>query len=177
MSWKIFDHLSKGVVYLSSIALILLVGFTGWQVWGRYVLNDTPTWTEKMALLLILIVALPMAAVGLRERFHLGIGFMIELLPRRIQKWVEITNAVLIGGFGCIMIVGSWPLVKGTWGRAIPLLGLPQGLQYVPLIICGVLIVLFMIERLWFAIRNDSSTPSASQDTSSPAASNTTNES
>jgi len=39
-------------------------------------------------------------------------------------------------------------LVVGTWNRQIPLLGLPQGLKYLPLVLCGGLIVLFMIERL-----------------------------
>lgn len=151
--WRLFDRIAWTVVFLSGIALILLVVFTGWQVWGRYVLNDTPTWTEKLALLLILIVSLPMAAVGLRENFHLGIAFGAELLPARAQHWLGIVNALVLAGFGVAMIVGSWPLVTGTWGRDIPLLGLPQGLQYVPLIVAGVLIVAFMAERLWFAWR------------------------
>lgn len=153
MRWKAFDYLSLAVVFISANALILLVGFTGWQVWGRYVLNDTPTWTEKAALLLILFVTLPMAAVGLRENFHLGIGYLVDLLPSRMQRWCEILNAFVIAGFGLVMIFGSWPLVKGTWGRDIPLIGLPQGLQYVPLIVSGVLIVAFMLERVWFAVR------------------------
>ncbi len=153
MRWKAFDHLAAAVVLLSSIALILLVLFTGWQVYGRYVLNNTPTWTEKLALLLILLVSLPMAAVGLRERFHIGVSFLVEMLPSRAQAWVEVLNAIILGGFGVAMIVGSWPLVKGTWGRDIPLLGVPQGLQYVPLIVCGALIVAFMVERVWFALQ------------------------
>ncbi|MEX2519422.1 MAG: TRAP transporter small permease [Paracoccaceae bacterium] len=153
MRWKLFDRLAAAVVFISAIALILLVAFTGWQVWGRYVLNDTPTWTEKMALLLILCVSLPMAAVGLRENFHLGIAFIAELAPAGAQRWIESLNALILGGFGVAMIFGSWPLVIGTWGRAIPLIGLPQGLQYVPLIIAGVLIVAFMVERLWFSFR------------------------
>ncbi|MGB3553494.1 MAG: TRAP transporter small permease [Jannaschia sp.] len=159
MLWKPFDHLARAVVAFSSVALVMLVIFTGWQVWGRYVLNDTPTWTEKLALLLILIVALPMAAVGLRENFHLGIDFVIEALPPRPRRWLKIVNALVLAGFGVMMIVGSWPLVVGTWGRAIPLLGLPQGLQYAPLILTGALIVLFMAERIWFLLRGEEPEP------------------
>lgn len=153
MRWKPLDHLARAVVAVSSVALVLLVAFAGWQVWGRYVLNDTPTWTEKAALLLILIVALPMAAVGLRENFHLGIDALLRALPPRARRVLEIVNALVLAGFGGMMIVGSWPLVVGTWGRDIPLLGLPQGLQYLPLILTGGLIVLFMVERLWFLAR------------------------
>ncbi|MEO9781872.1 MAG: TRAP transporter small permease [Sedimentitalea sp.] len=150
MRWKALDHLARCVVAFSSVALVLLVVLTGWQVWGRYVLNDTPTWTEKAALLLILIVALPMAAIGLRENFHLGIGYVSDLLPPKSQRALEIANSLVLGGFGVAMVFGSWPLVIGTWGRDIPLLGLPQGLQYAPLILTGSLIVLFMVERVWF---------------------------
>lgn len=156
MRWKIVDHLARAVTGISSVALVLLVTFTGWQVWGRYVLNDTPTWTEKAALLLILIVALPMAAVGLRENFHLGIDYINDLLPRKAQIRLEIINSLILGGFGVAMIFGSWPLVVGTWGRDIPLIGLPQGLQYAPLILTGALIVLFMVERIWFLLRGAS---------------------
>jgi TRAP-type C4-dicarboxylate transport system permease small subunit len=159
MLWKLFDHLARAVVAVSAVALVLLVVFTGWQVWGRYVLNDTPTWTEKAALLLILIVALPMAAVGLRENFHLGIDFVVDALPPRAARVLRMVNAAILMGFGAMMIVGSWPLVVGTWGRAIPLIGLPQGLQYAPLIVTGGLIVLFMAERLWFLIRGADPVP------------------
>lgn len=159
MLWKPFDHLARAVVAVSAVALVLLVVFTGWQVWGRYVLNDTPTWTEKAALLLILIVALPMAAVGLRENFHLGIDFVVDALPPRAARVLRMVNAAILMGFGAMMIVGSWPLVVGTWGRAIPLIGLPQGLQYAPLIVTGGLIVLFMAERLWFLIRGADPVP------------------
>lgn len=153
MRWKALDHLARFVIAFSSVALVLLVALTGWQVWGRYVLNDTPTWTEKAALLLILIVALPMAAIGLRENFHLGIGYVSDLLSHRSRRALDIANALVLGGFGVAMMVGSWPLVVGTWGRDIPLLGLPQGLQYAPLILTGALITLFMAERIWFLAR------------------------
>lgn len=153
MHWKAFDHIARTVTGISSVALVLLVVFTGWQVWGRYVLNDTPTWTEKAALLLILMVALPMAAVGLRENFHLGIDYIMDFLPQNARRILQIVNSLVLGGFGVAMMFGSWPLVVGTWGRAIPLLGLPQGLQYAPLILTGALIVLFMVERIWFLLQ------------------------
>ena len=158
---RLLDHLSRAVVAVSAVSLVLLVAFTGWQVWGRYVLNDTPTWTEKAALLLILMVALPMAAVGLRENFHLGITMLPDALRPRARRWLFAAQAVVLAVFGVMMIVGSWPLVVGTWGRAIPLIGLPQGLQYAPLILTGGLIVIFMAERLWLLWRGADPFPGA----------------
>ena len=42
------------LVALAVVALVILVGMMGWLVFGRYVLNDTPTWAEALALLLVL---------------------------------------------------------------------------------------------------------------------------
>jgi TRAP-type transport system small permease protein len=157
MHWKAFDRLSAAVIFLGGVALITLIGITGWQVWGRYVLNDTPTWAERLALLLILVVSLPIAAIGVREEFHLGISFIVELLPKRVQHWIKIFNAVVLALFGLAMAWFSWQLVAGTWNRDIPLIGVPQGLQYLPLVICGALIVVFMIERLTGLLRDGDS--------------------
>lgn len=147
------DWLSAAVIAAGGLALIALVAIAGWQVWGRYVLNDTPTWAERLSLLLILVVALPVAAVGLRENFHLGVSVVIDLLPPRARRAVEIVNCLILGGFGAAMAVHSWRLVEGTWNRMIPLLGVPQAWQYVPLVICGALIVAFMAERLVALLR------------------------
>lgn len=148
MQFKLLDRLAAVIIVLGGVALIVLIAITGYQVWGRYVLNDTPTWAERLALLLILVVSLPVAAVGLRENFHLGLSFVLQVLPRRIRRVVEMINAVILLGFGVAMVRFSWVLVSGTWDRDIPLLGIPQAFQYLPLVLCGALIVIFMGERL-----------------------------
>jgi TRAP-type C4-dicarboxylate transport system permease small subunit len=153
MRLRIIDYLVSFIVAVSGSALVLLVAITGWQVYGRYVLNDTPTWAERLALLLILVVALPLSAVGLRENIHLGISYIVELLPTRLQRLIDILNTILLGGFGIAMAGFSYQLVAGTWNRAIPLLGIPQGFQYLPLVVTGVLITIFMAERLWFLLK------------------------
>lgn len=161
MHFKLLDRLAAAIIVLGGIALIVLIAITGYQVWGRYVLNDTPTWAERLALLLILVVSLPVAAVGLRENFHLGISFVLDLLPSRLRQAVEIVNSIILAGFGAAMARYSWILVDGTWNRKMPLIGLPQAFQYLPLVVCGVLIFLFMGARLIEQLtnwKNDSET-------------------
>ena len=38
------DLLSKTCIFICSVALAVLVTTFGWLVWGRYVMNVTPTW-------------------------------------------------------------------------------------------------------------------------------------
>nr|WP_246514058.1 TRAP transporter small permease [Neoroseomonas soli] len=120
----------------------------GWLVFGRYVLNDTPTWIERAATLAILAIAMPVAAVGVRERFHLSVLGVREALPRPAQRWVALGCDTLMGLFGLGMAVWSWELVGMVAAFRIPLLGISQGWTYVPMAVGGALMVLFAIEQV-----------------------------
>lgn len=159
MGFRALDLLVRLIVVVGGAALVLLVIVTGWQVWGRYVLNDTPTWAERLALLLILVVALPLGAVGLRENSHLGLSFVTDKLAAGPRRLLEIVNALILGAFGFAMAYYSIGLVQGTWNRSIPLLGVPQAFQYLPLVVTGGLIVIFMAEKLWILSRSQAHAP------------------
>ena len=61
--------------------LSAIVAVVACQVFGRYVLNDTPTWAESLALVLILYVTLLGAAVGVRDAGHIGMESLLVLVP------------------------------------------------------------------------------------------------
>jgi len=140
--------LSWVTIAVAGIALVVLVGMMGWLVFGRYVLNDTPTWIERVATLAILSIAMPVAAVGVRERFHLSVLGVREALPERSQRWVALGCDVLMGLFGAGMAWWSWELVEMVGPFKIPLLGISQGWTYAPMVAGGLLMVLFAIEQV-----------------------------
>ena len=67
------DRLKRLCVLVGSVALVVLVATFGWLVFGRYVLNQTPTWVEQLALLLICYITFLGAAIGIHEQSHLGV--------------------------------------------------------------------------------------------------------
>ena len=145
---RALDLLARVVVVVAGAALVGLVAMMGWLVFGRYVLNDTPTWVERAATLSILFIALPVAAVGVRERFHLSVLGFREALPMAAQRWIAVGCDALVGLFGFAMMFYSRELVDMVWTFKIPLLGISQGWTYVPLVVCGGLITLFAIEQV-----------------------------
>ena len=50
---QVLDGIQSLCIFIASIALAILVVTFGWLVFGRYVLNITPTWVEQLSLLLI----------------------------------------------------------------------------------------------------------------------------
>ena len=145
---RLLGALSAATVAVAGVALVVLVAMMGWLVFGRYVLNDTPTWIERVATLAILAIAMPVAAVGVRERFHLSVLGVREALPERAQRWVALFCDALMGCFGAGMAWWSWELVEMVGAFKIPLLGISQGWTYAPMVAGGLLMVLFAIEQV-----------------------------
>lgn len=153
MYTKFCAALSKLSLILAVIGLIAVILCVQWQVIGRYVLNDTPTWAEALALLLVLFVTAFGLAVGVRDAGHIGLESLVVLLPEKWQHRIEILIHFLVGTFGALMVHGGWLWASAKWGEKKPMLPVPDGIDYVPLIIAGALIVLFSIEHVIALLR------------------------
>lgn len=140
--------LSKISLMLAVAGLIVLIACVQYQVIGRYVFNDTPTWAEALALLLVLYITSLGVAVGVRDAGHIGMDSIISLLPERMRIKLEILIHVLVGTFGALMAYNGyiWTVLK--WNDRKPMLPVPSGMDFLPLVIAGVLVVLFTIEHV-----------------------------
>ena len=148
MYTRICATLSRLSLVLASIGLIAVILCVQWQVFGRYVMNDTPTWAEALAMLLVLFVTAFGLAVGVRDAGHIGLESMVALLTEAWQRRIELLIHALVGLFGGFMVYGGWIWAAAKWHEKKPMLPVPDGIDYVPLIIAGVLIVLFSIEHI-----------------------------
>lgn len=133
---------------VTGVSLVLLTVIFGWLVWGRYVMNDTPTWVEQLALLLVMIITFLGASVGIRENTHLGVSYFREIAPRRIRLVFMVTTHLLMAGFGAVMAWHSYGLVLFKWDSLIPLIHVSEGLRAVPIMLCGIFVCLFSIGHL-----------------------------
>ena len=140
--------LARLCLMLAVALLLVLVLCVQCQVFGRYVLNDTPTWAEHLALLLVLFVTAFGVAVGVRDAGHIGLESLVVLLPPAWQRRIEFLIHGLVGLFGALMVQGGWLWASAKWNEKKPMLPVPDGIDYVPVIIAGALIVLFSIEHV-----------------------------
>lgn len=139
--------LSLACLYLAGIGVVLMTVIIGWQVFGRYVLNDTPSWSEPLSLQLMSWFILLGAAVGVRESVHLGLDIVRYNMAPRVQRLMDLISLGLISGFGVAMSYYGVQLAAGTWTARIPVLGWPGGIDFIPLIVGGALISIFALER------------------------------
>lgn len=160
MYTKFCAALSKLSLVLGVVGLIAVILCVQYQVIGRYIFNDTPTWAEALSMLLVLFVTAFGLAVGVRDAGHIGLESMVALLPDRWRHRVELLIHALVGLFGFLMAQGGWMWASAKWGEKKPMLPVPDGIDYVPVVIAGVLIVLFSIEHIIALLRGTEVTPS-----------------
>ena len=151
---------SRWCMYVAVSGLIGIVVVVGLQVFGRYVLNDTPTWAESTALVLILYVTMLGAAVGVRDAGHIGLESLLILAPDALRLRLEVVIHFLVGTFGLIMAWNGWVLAESVMAYKIPTLGLPEGINHLPLAISGILIALFSLEHIVALWRGEDVIPS-----------------
>ncbi|WP_118138168.1 TRAP transporter small permease [Oceanicella sp. SM1341] len=150
---RLLDGLSALVLWIAGAGLVLLIAIFGWLVWGRYVMNSTPTWVEQLALLLVVFISFLGAAVVVHDEGHLSVDFFRDALPPRGRLWVSVFNDLVLALFALAMAWFTWQLVLFKWRAKIPLLGWPEGLRSLPLVVCGVLVVLFCGARILRRLR------------------------
>jgi TRAP-type transport system small permease protein len=139
--------LARYGLMLSVAGLVAIIGIVAWQVIGRYVLNDSPTWAENLALVLVLYVTLIGAAVGVRDAGHIGMESLLVLLPEVAQRRIELAIHVLVAIFGLAMLYNGWVLGQSVAAYKLPNIRLSEACRYVPLAVSGFMIVLFSIEH------------------------------
>ena len=143
-------HASADIlVKVSAMGLVLMTLIVGWQVFGRYVLNSSPSWSEQAALTLMIWYVSLAAAAGVREGFHIRIVALENAVGPRAKRALRISSDLIVAGCGAAMAFWGAQLVLRTWDHIIPSLGIPRGLAYAGLPIAGALIVLFALERLF----------------------------
>ncbi len=152
--------LAKVCMVVAVIGLLVIVVCVLYQVFGRYILNDTPTWAEALALVLVLWVTMLGAAVGVRDAGHIGMESLLVWVSAKTRHKLEIVIHILSAMFGAMMAWQGSILAESVMGYKIPTLGIPEGLNHVPVAIAGVLIVLFSVEHIIALFKGEEVVPS-----------------
>jgi len=138
----------EGVVILLMATLVLDVL---WQVVSRYAVRRPSAWTDELATLLVIWLALLGASAAFGSRAHLGVDFLVRQLTPGQRRTAEILVQI-VGVFFAVtvLIMGGTHLVGLAWmtGQVSPALGVNMGHVYLALPISGVFIVLFAVESI-----------------------------
>lgn len=157
---RLLDLFSYITTIITSIALVVMTAIFGWLVFGRYVLNATPTWVEQYSLLLIVYIGFLGATIGVHQKTHLGVSVFREISPKPVGRFFDFLSHAILAGFGVVMTFYGYKLTLFKWTTEIPLIHISEGIRSLPIMLSGVLIFLYSIGHLIHFFR-----PASQEDT------------
>lgn len=144
----VLDRLTSVVIGAACVSLVVMALIQAWQVFARYVLNDSPGWTEPLALLLMSVVVMFGAAVAVRRETHFAFQSLQDSLPGRGRLMTLTLSRLIAAATGAALMIFGGTLMLDDWSVAMAGAPLPSGLKFAGLCVGGALILLFAIERL-----------------------------
>jgi TRAP-type C4-dicarboxylate transport system permease small subunit len=145
---RLMAALSNLALWLAGTGLVAMTVIVAYQVFMRYVVNASPSWTEGGSIMIMSWFIFLGAAVGVRENFHMGFDVLLYVLPPGAKAWLRAISDIAIFAFAAGMVYYGGELALRGWSVRIPVLGLPQTFTYLPIVLSGVLMAAFSLERL-----------------------------
>ncbi|HWV21383.1 MAG TPA: TRAP transporter small permease [Devosia sp.] len=140
--------LSTGSLWIAGFGLVAMTAIVAYQVYMRFVVNSSPPWTEAASIMIMSWFIFLGAAIGVRENFHMGFDVLLYVLPPGAKPWLRAISDIAIFAFAAGMVFYGGELALRGWTVRIPVVGLPQTFTYLPIVISGVLMCLFSLERI-----------------------------
>ena len=148
-TYKTINQILEGL-----LALIfgLLVVDVLWQVFSRYVIGQSSSFTEEFARFSLIWLSILGAAYLNGQREHLSIDYFLEkLTPEKRKKRIIVIELLMLLFALVIMVIGGGNLVYITLhlGQSSSALQVPLGYVYAIVPISGLLIIFYSIYNIY----------------------------
>ena len=123
--------------------LVLLLG-----VISRYVFNRPLTWSDELASILFLWLAMLGAVIALRRTEHMRLAFVVGLAPPRWRRFLETFGMMVVAVFLAGLIGPARDYVQVQWFIITPALEIHDGYRVAAIGVGAALMLLIALARL-----------------------------
>lgn len=141
--------LARLAVAVAGCALVAMAAIQAWQVFARYVLNNSPSWTEPFALLCMNTTMMLGAAAGVHASRHFGFFIMVDSAPPAMRRMLLVVAQSIAAAIGAMLAIRGGQMAIDAWDYPIAGAQLPQGAAFLPICVGGALIMLFSLEHIF----------------------------
>lgn len=142
--------LLKYLEKLIGLMFMVVAGVTLAQVFCRYALGFSLTWSHEVVILLIIWIVWLAMPIGLDRAEHLMVTFVIDHLPRASVKVIGRINLVLCAIFFGLVFGLSFPVIEAFEGMELVTIPVPITARYWAAAVGSALAVVVALNRLVF---------------------------
>ncbi len=143
---KLYQNINRIIEYVLILIFALLVVDVLWQVFGRYVLKTSFSFTEEFARFALIWLSILGAAYLNGKREHLSMDFLLrKLSPNKLKIRMQIIEIAMFLFALVVMVIGGGNLVFTTLdlGQVSPAMHVSLGHVYAIVPISGLLIMFY----------------------------------
>jgi len=153
---KVVNSVTRVLSWFLMTLMALIVFDVTWQVFTRFVLQNSSSWTEEMARFLLIWIGLLGATYTLHTRMHLGIDILTYKLIGTKKKIIEVVIYILVALFALIiMVIGGFKLMNMTFqlNQISASMGIKMGYVYFVLPLSGVMMIFYSLDFIVKALK------------------------
>jgi tripartite ATP-independent transporter DctM subunit len=128
------------------VVLEIVILFSG--VVSRYVFNKPLTWSDELASILFLWLAMLGAVIALRRGEHMRLTTFVNLLKPQWRAWVDTFSALIVIVFVLLLLRPAWTYIDDQWIIVTPALELHDGLRVAAIGVGAILMMVIALARL-----------------------------
>lgn len=146
---KIIDRINVGIRWIAGGLLFFILVITFMQVVLRYVFHSPTMWAGVVAIIMLTWFSYFVISLAVYDGRHISLDFFYLRCKKTTRKALDAVRHVLTASFAGLMVHYGFRAAVLSKDVAIPTIGfLNRGVAYIPLVISGVLIILYSIVNL-----------------------------
>lgn len=143
----ILDGLYLTIEIVCKLVLLTMVIIISYTVFGRFILNRTPTWGEELSIFCMVWLAVLGSALAVRNGIHIRMTIIDYLIPEGLKVWVHRGAYLVIMFVGFVFLFAGSALFELDKGSIIGALGISRKWLALALPVGGASQILMVIAR------------------------------
>ncbi|TQR07487.1 TRAP transporter small permease [Psychrobacillus soli] len=139
---RFVDRLNKVMGYILTLLLAIMTALIFWQVFSRFVVGSSLSWSEELSRFLMIFMIMIGASIALRHNELIAIEILLEKVENLSKKVVVITIHIISIVFFVILIKYGYSMAQSFSNQLAPGLGLSMKYIYLALPLGGILLLL-----------------------------------
>lgn len=127
---KISDIYNKIINFLCVVLLTAQTVSILIMVFGRYIFNHVPKWSEQFALFCMIWFAMFSIALAVRTDSHVKMEVVDNLVSEKVLRYFKLFGMICNFIFGFVMAFWGMKLVILTWPTKLSAFRISTGIQY-----------------------------------------------
>ncbi|MGD9808763.1 MAG: TRAP transporter small permease [Deferribacterales bacterium] len=141
------EHFEEAVLVVLLSAMSIIIGV---QIFMRYVVQESLTWSEELARYLFIWVSYIGVSYAVKRHAHIRVEAAVMFMPPKVKKYVYIFSNVIFLVFALMVVKEGFILSMKifNFGQSSPAMGIPMGYVYLAPAVGFLLVFIRLIQSL-----------------------------